>query len=210
MTGQSDSEGHQIYVKVVYGIAKPWVPVDFVIIDNPKIAFLRIEPKKFSSVGKKTYFLVIYDDERNFSWKPLNIEVINFAPFFIDDRVPRNLVLRFNTSLTEMLPPHTEPERSPVCIIPTVKYIGNGKNYSDVITFPFELIGDRFQMTLKTSDWTRLGKYNVTLALSDTANFTLYWFTLEIFNTAPRFMQNGPVSQILRLGTVDRYKMPRM
>lgn len=109
-----------------------------------------------------------------------------------------------------MLPQHTEPEGNPVCIIPTVKYVSNGKNYSDVIIFPFELIGDRFQMTLKTSDWTRLGKYNVTLALSDTANFTIYWFTLEIFNTAPRFSQSGPVSQIVRLGTVSRYKMPRM
>jgi hypothetical protein len=49
--GLRDAEGHQIYVKVVYGIAKPWWPVDFVIIDDPKVAFLRIEPKKFSSVG---------------------------------------------------------------------------------------------------------------------------------------------------------------
>ena len=47
----SDAEGHQIYAKVVYRIAKPWVQVDFVIIDDPKTAFLRIEPKKFSSVG---------------------------------------------------------------------------------------------------------------------------------------------------------------
>ena len=51
MRGLSDTEGHQVYVKVVYGIAKPWVSVDFVIIEDPKIAFLRIEPKKFSSVG---------------------------------------------------------------------------------------------------------------------------------------------------------------
>jgi hypothetical protein len=49
--GLSDAEKHQIFVKVVYGIAKPWVSVDFVIIDDPKIAILRIEPKKFSSVG---------------------------------------------------------------------------------------------------------------------------------------------------------------
>jgi hypothetical protein len=62
VAGLSDAEGHQIYVKVVYSIAKPWVPVDFVMIDDPKVAFLRIEPKKFSSVGKKTYFFVIYDE----------------------------------------------------------------------------------------------------------------------------------------------------
>ncbi len=80
MTGLSDPEGHQVYVKVVYAIAKPWKPVEFVIIDDPLVGLLRIEPKKFSFVGKKTYYFVIYDDERNFSWKPLNIEVINFAP----------------------------------------------------------------------------------------------------------------------------------
>jgi hypothetical protein len=65
-------------------------------------------------VGNKKYFLVIYDDERNFNYAELYIDVQNYAPYFIDDATPKNLVIKCNNSYSFMLPPHAEPENNTV------------------------------------------------------------------------------------------------
>jgi hypothetical protein len=149
-------------------------------------------------VGLRKYFLVIYDDHRNFNFAEFFINIQNFAPYFIGDAHPINLVIKCNNSYSFMLPPHIDPENNTVTINAESTLIRTGIKHKVIQSF--NLIGNAFEMNIFMNKIELIGKYNVTLDLSDTKNTTRYSFLLEIVNTPPRFSKEKPTKQRIQLG----------
>jgi hypothetical protein len=120
------------------------------------------------------------------------------APEILPTGAFYDLKIRFNNSFEFFLPPFDDPEGNPVFIL-----LDSNPNLIN----QYSLIKSE-SVVFYPTQWNMVGPYDVQLFLTDTNNFTVYTFKLEVTNGPPYWKSKKPGNQKVRLNDMKEFMIP--